>query len=147
MKKILIIAAFLLFILSVMFFIHFGPQIRDNLSPVVECTEIAYSTLDGRTYPTLPEEAVLTDEAGMTYIYIIESTDEYPETAYKAVRKDVIVVQCADGIHTFSCPVYLPQRKSYCAGRGHWRMVFGFGYDDKISCRIFKMKCTSCLAI
>lgn len=98
MKKILIVAVFLLFVLSVVFFIHFGPQIRDALSPVVECTQITYGKLDGRTYPTLPKEAVLTDEMGMTYIYIIESTDEYPESAYKAVRIDVRVVQCADGI-------------------------------------------------
>ena len=101
MKKILIVAVFLLFVLSVVFFIHFGPQIRDALSPVVECTQITYGKLDGRTYPTLPEEAVLTDEMGMTYIYIIESTDEYPERAYKAIREDVKVVQCADGIAYF----------------------------------------------
>ena len=97
MKKILIIAAFLLFVLSVWFFSHFGPQIRDILSPVVECTEITYRILDGRTYPILPEEAVQTDEAGMTYIYIIESTDEYPERAYKVVRQDVLVEHRGEG--------------------------------------------------
>ena len=91
MKKILIVAVFLLFVLSVVFFIHFGPQIRDALSPVVECTQITYRTLDGRTYPTLPKEAVLMDEAGMTYIYIVKPTDAYPETAYKSVREDVFV--------------------------------------------------------
>ena len=104
MKKILIVAVFLLFVLSVVFFIHFGPYIRDALSPVVECTQITYGKLDGRTYPTLPEEAVLTDEMGMTYIYIIESTDEYPEAAYKAVRIDVKVVQCADGTAYLQLP-------------------------------------------
>ena len=98
MKKILIVTIFLLFVLSVVFCIYFGPQIRDTLSPVVECTRLSYSTLDGITYPILPEEAVQTDEMGMTYIYIIESTDEYPEAAYKAVRIDVFVEHRVEGI-------------------------------------------------
>lgn len=98
MKKILIVTVFLLFVLSAVFFIHFGPQIRDALSPVVECTQITYGKLDGRTYPTLPEAAVLMDEMGMTYIYIIESTDEYPEMTYKTVRKDVTILYRMDGI-------------------------------------------------
>ena len=99
MKRYLSMILLCLFLLSVFVFFCFGADIRDALSPKVVCVSLAYGAPEGsdRMYPMVPTSAVLQEE-GTAYIYAVEPTDEYPEASYKAVRVEVIVQHCADGV-------------------------------------------------
>ena len=101
MRKILILSAFALFLVSVLIFTAFGGEIRDALSPTVRYVSLSYAKFDStdtRAYPSFPSEAVHTDETGSDYVWVIMPTDEYPEDAYAVKRADVTVIHEADGM-------------------------------------------------
>lgn len=100
MRKILTLSAFALFLASVLIFTAFGGEIRDALSPTVRYVSLSYAKFDpadSRAYPSFPSEAVHADENGMTYIWTVVPTEEYPEEAYAVRRADVTVIHEADG--------------------------------------------------
>ena len=100
MRKILTLSAFALFLASVLIFTAFGEEIRDALSPTVRYVSLSYAKFDPadtRAYPSFPAEAVHTDENGMTYVWTVNPTDEYPEDAWAVMRADVTVIHEADG--------------------------------------------------
>ncbi|MBQ2724593.1 MAG: hypothetical protein IJF78_02680 [Clostridia bacterium] len=100
MRKILTLSAFALFLASVLIFTAFGAEIRDALSPAVRYVSLSYAKFDPadiRAYPAFPSEAVRTDENGVTYVWTVKSTDEYPEEAYAVYREDLTVIHEADG--------------------------------------------------
>lgn len=101
MRKILTLSAFALFLASVLIFTAFGAEIRDALSPAVRYVNLSYAKFDpddSRAYPAFPSEAVQTDENGMTYVWTVAPTDEYPEDAYAVKRADVTVIHEVDGV-------------------------------------------------
>lgn len=100
MRKILTLSAFALFLVSVLIFTAFGGEIRDALSPTVRYVSLSYAKFDPddtRAYPSFPIEAVQTDENGMTYVWTVAPTDEYPEDAYAVQRADITVIHESDG--------------------------------------------------
>lgn len=99
MRKILTLSAFALFLASVLIFTAFGEEIRDALSPTVSYANLSYRSFDdsGRAYPSFPSEAVRTDEDGVTYIFAVTPTEEYPEDAYAVTRENVTVMHEGDG--------------------------------------------------
>ena len=101
MRKILTLSAFALFLVSVLIFTAFGGEIRDALSPTVRYVSLSYAKFDPadtRAYPAFPSEAVRTDENGVSYVWTVKPTDEYPEDAYAVKRADVTVIHEADGM-------------------------------------------------
>lgn len=100
MRKILTLSTFALFLVSVLVFTALGGEIRDALSPTVRYVSLSYAKFDpadSRAYPAFPSEAVRTDENGITYVWTVAPTDEYPEDAYAVKRADVNVIHEADG--------------------------------------------------
>lgn len=93
MRKVVILLVFTLFLASVMLFNLFGSELRDLLSPEVEIVMTGYRSFtdSSRAYLSFPKEALLHDESG-SYVWAVESTDEYPESAYIVRRTDVEAV-------------------------------------------------------
>ncbi len=100
MRKILTLSAFALFLASVLIFTAFGGEIRDAMSPTVRYVSLSYRSFDdsGRAYPSFPSDAVRTDENGVTFVWAVAPTDEYPEDAYIVTRENVDVIHESDGM-------------------------------------------------
>ena len=81
-------------------FYCFGADIRDAFSPKVVCVGLSYGAVEGsdRLYPMVPESAIIQGDDGAAYVFAIESTDEYPETSYKAIQVEVDVQYWVDGM-------------------------------------------------
>ena len=81
-KRIVTISVFALFLLSVAVFVGFGPQIRSALSPEVKYVYPEMRDVGGRMMNALPSSAVWTAEDGLTYVWQISRSDEFPEPAF-----------------------------------------------------------------
>ncbi len=100
MRKVLTLSAFALFLASVLIFTAFGEEIRDALSPTVRYVSLSYAKFDPadiRAYPAFPSDAVHTDENGVSYVWTVAPTDEYPEDAWAVKRADLNVIHESDG--------------------------------------------------
>lgn len=76
-RKISIIVLFVLFTLSVVLCRNFGEEIRGALATEIQCVPISYYVdEDGISRPTVPEEAVYSDDDG-AYLLILEESDDY----------------------------------------------------------------------
>ena len=81
-KRIVTISVFILFLASVAVFVGFGPQIRSALSPEVKYVYPEMRDVGGRMMNALPSSAVWTAEEGLTYVWQISRSDEFPEPAF-----------------------------------------------------------------
>ncbi len=82
MKRIITIAIFFLFLLSVAVFMAFGPQIRAALSPEVRYTYPNMQDVGGQLLNSVPASAVWQGEDGGTYVWKVGRSDAYPEPAF-----------------------------------------------------------------
>lgn len=97
MKRIVLIAALVLFTASILLFNFYGGDLRSLLAAEVVCMSANYKIYGERAYIYIPSEALHTDENGMTYVFSVTSSDQYRETAYVVSKAEVTVIHEEDG--------------------------------------------------
>ena len=98
MKRKITIAVFALFLLSVVVFVLFGPQIRAALSPAVKYAYPEMRDADGRMLNAVPASALWTGDDGRSYVWRIARSDAFPEPAFVVDACPVTVEAERDGM-------------------------------------------------
>ena len=101
MKRIITIAIFILFLLSVAVFMAFGPQIRAALSPEIRYEYPVMQESDGQLMTAIPASAVWTGEDGERYAWRVSRSDAFPESTFVVNAVPIAVDHEADGMVYF----------------------------------------------